>query len=86
MIAEAKTSGLRAQASVRPASPPATVLALTPSSGAKERAQRRAAAPFTKSELPARGRVGGSLLFPLGLSFMNGPGSEHRAPCLLLSL
>lgn len=37
-------------------------------------------------ELPARWRVGGCLLFPLGLSFMNGPGSEHRAPCLLLSL
>lgn len=34
----------------------------------------------------ARRRVGGLLPLPLGLSFMNGPGSQHRAACLLLSL
>lgn len=34
----------------------------------------------------ARPWVGGLLPHPLGLGFMNGPGGESRAPCLLRSL
>ena len=59
----------------------------SPRSGAEE---GQGTAPRLHSQSPraAGSRAGRRLppFLPLGLRFMNGPGSQHRAPCLHLSL